>query len=93
MRDTSGETEMTFCAHNWFVAQLKPNGLSMAQRNLERQAFAHFSPQRLETVRRSNGAKTAPRPLLPGYPFVQFDPKQAGWTAINATRGIAPGQL
>jgi transcriptional antiterminator RfaH len=75
-------------AEDWFVAQLKPNGLALAQRNLARQGFAHFSPMREETVRQRGSALVAPRPLFPGYIFVQFDRSSQHWPAINATRGV-----
>jgi transcriptional antiterminator RfaH len=73
---------------NWFVAQLRPNGLIMALRNLERQAFNTLSPSRLETVRVRAMLKSAPKPLFPGYLFVQFQADQPGWQAINSTRGV-----
>ncbi|SIT06057.1 transcriptional antiterminator RfaH [Roseivivax lentus] len=73
---------------NWFAAQLRPNGLSIAERNLSRQGFSHFTPKRLETRRQSNRVVTTPRPLFPGYIFVQFDPLAPQWRALNATRGL-----
>ncbi|WP_223427504.1 transcription termination/antitermination protein NusG [Tateyamaria pelophila] len=74
---------------NWFVVQLKPNGLGLAQRNLERQGFAHFCPTRLETLRRAQKTVVAPKPLFAGYLFVQFNAADPNWRAINGTRGIA----
>lgn len=71
-------------ADNWFVAQLKPNGLALAQRNLVRQKFETFVPERMEN-RRSAMVR---RPLFPGYLFVRFDPTRHGWQAINSTRGV-----
>ncbi len=76
-------------ATHWFAAQLKPNGLSIAERNLARQGFAHFTPKRLETRRRANKSITAPRPLFPGYIFVRFDPAEPNWRALNGTRGLS----
>lgn len=80
---TTGE-RVILPAENWFVAQLKPNGLSLALRNLGRQGFDSFVPERLETVR----GGMARKPLFPGYLFVRFDPAQHGWQSINSTRGI-----
>ncbi len=71
-------------ADNWFVAQLKPNGLALAQRNLLRQRFETFVPERMEN-RRSAMVR---RPLFPGYVFIRFDPAAHGWQAINSTRGV-----
>lgn len=59
-----------------------------AEENLARQGFASFCPKRPESVIRSGKRLTRDAPLFPGYLFVQFDPTQGGWTAINATRGI-----
>ena len=80
MRATLDEAD----ADNWFVAQLRPNGAALAERNLARQGFAAFFPGRMENHR----GKMARKPLFPGYMFVRFDPCQPGWQAINSTRGI-----
>ena len=66
----------------WFATQLKPNGLALAQRNLTRQGFEHFTPLR------RNAADARPRPLFTGYTFVRLDLRDAAWRRINATRGI-----
>lgn len=76
-------------AENWFVAQLKPQGLRMAVQNLDRQGFQHFCPKRLETTVKRGKPVAGEKPLFPGYLFVQFDANEAGWTAINSTRGVA----
>ena len=76
-------------SENWFVAQLKPNGLNLARRNLRRQGFRDFVPQQMESILRAGKRVSAPRPLFPGYILVQFDVAQPGWQAINSTRGIA----
>jgi transcriptional antiterminator RfaH len=76
--------QMDLPTENWFVAQLKPNGLTLACRNLDRQGFAAFVPKRVETV----AGKSRHRPLFPGYLFVQFDPARHGRQAVNSTRGI-----
>lgn len=75
-------------ASNWFAAQLKPNGLGLAERNLTRQGFAHFAPKRRETQRRGNRLVTQPRPLFPGYIFVQCDPTAPDARGLHSTRGL-----
>jgi len=80
---------MTSDPNHWFVAQLKPNGLASAVRNLDRQGFASFSPVRMESVRVRNTRKDQARPLFPGYLFVQFEPHQQGWQSISSTRGVS----
>lgn len=76
-------------ARNWFVAQLKPNGLTRAQRNLTRQGFKHFCPTRAQSTTRQGKLVDRQKPLFPGYIFVQFDPGDSRWHAINGTRGIS----
>jgi len=67
---------------------LKPNGLSVALRNLQRQDIKAFVPTREITRRARDSLRTRQSPLFPGYVFVQFDPGLPGWHRINATRGI-----
>ena len=76
-------------AQNWFVAQLRPNGLKRAEENLGRQGFRSFCPKRMESRSRSGSLAAVSRSLFPGYLFIQFDPKHSGWRAINATRGVS----
>lgn len=73
----------------WFVAQLKPNALAIAERNLSRQGFATFMPQIERDERSPSGFQRRRRPLFPGYLFVRFDPLAGGWRAISSTRGVA----
>ena len=74
---------------NWFVAQLKPQGLKRAEENLTRQGFESFCPKRLESRVRGGRRLSTMLPLFPGYLFVSFDPSAQGWTAINGTRGVS----
>ncbi len=75
-------------AENWFVAQLKPNAIRIAQRNLDRQGIAHFAPRIMLARRQSGRIVRRAEMVFPGYVFVQFDPARPGWQAINATQGI-----
>lgn len=73
----------------WYVAHLRPNGLSRAIVNLERQGFTTFAPYR-KTRRLRQGAWQAARaPLFPGYVFVRFAVADGHWRAINNTFGVA----
>lgn len=74
---------------HWFLAQMKPNGHQLAQRNLDRQGFRYFLPMQEETRRRRDRFMTLLRPLFPGYIFVAFDPDHGLWRKINSTTGIA----
>ena len=72
----------------WFLAQLKPNCLSIATKNLQRQGFRSFSPFTLETRRSGPKFTTLPRPLFPGYVFVSLDTTVGQWRAVNSTFGV-----
>ena len=72
----------------WFLAQLKPNSLKIAERNLKRQGFRTFLPVEEVTKRAKSKFVTAERPMFPGYIFVSFDATKGGWRAINSTNGI-----
>jgi transcriptional antiterminator RfaH len=73
----------------WFVAQLRPQGLVRAQAHLHRQGFETFAPDILVTTTRAGAARETRKPLFPGYLFVSFDPDVSKWGVINSTRGIA----
>lgn len=81
---------MTFHARGttWFLAQLKPNSVTIAERNLKRQGFRTFLPVEEVTKRAKSKFVTAERPMFPGYIFVSFDVTKGGWRAINSTNGI-----
>ena len=74
---------------SWYLAQLKPNGMRLALRNLERQGFRSFVPQEQASRRRRGRISTEWCPLFPGYVFVSFDPSEGHWRAINSTQGVA----
>jgi len=73
----------------WCLAQLRPNCLAKAQRNLARQGFTLFCPTCRETRRRNGRFVEQNRPLFPGYLFVGFDPETSPWRAINSTYGVS----
>lgn len=79
------ENDRETATESWFAAQLKPNGLSQARRNLERQGFGVFMPLCAPPA----GGPRRRVPLFPGYIFVSFDPAGTAWRSINATRGVA----
>lgn len=72
----------------WFLVQLKPNSVKIAERNLKRQGFRTFLPLEEVTKRAKSKFVTAERPMFPGYIFVSFDVTKGGWRAINSTNGI-----
>lgn len=73
---------------SWFLAQLKPNCASIADKNLQRQGFQTFLPLEKETRHRSGKFVTTVRPLFPGYIFVTLDVARGDWRTVNSTHGI-----
>lgn len=76
-------------AHVWVAAQLKPNALAKAQRNLDRQGFVHFCPMQRETIRGALQFKQQIIQLFPGYCFVEMNPASGDVRKLNATHGIS----
>lgn len=72
----------------WCVATTQPNGEDKALFHLVRQGFNVLLPKHLK--RRSHARKVdwVPRPLFPGYLFVEIDPDNSPWRAIRSTVGI-----
>lgn len=86
LQDDSLSAQMQ--GQQWFAGQLKPNGLTLAARNLARQGIEHFCPWMVETQRRDGKLQDRRRPLFPGYIFVRIDPEAGLWRTVNATRGL-----
>ena len=85
----SGENMSATTRKNWFVAQLKPQGLKRAEENLTRQGFKSFCPKRLESRLQGGRRISKQTPLFPGYLFVSVGTQANCWKAINATRGVS----
>lgn len=73
----------------WRLAQLRPNCLAIAERNLTRQGFRIFCPTEEITRRRGGRFVTVTAPLFPGYLFVCEDEGAAPLRAINSTYGVS----
>ena len=73
---------------DWYLAQLKPNALGIAERNLQRQGFETFVPKLRKTRR---GAQFVERvvPLFPGYLFIGVGARSRDVGVIRSTRGVA----
>ncbi len=72
----------------WYLAQIKPNSLRIAERNLKRQKFETFFPMEKVTKRTLEKFNTLTQPLFPGYIFVALDKAAGRWRSVNATQGI-----
>lgn len=77
-----------FESKSWFVAQVKPNQLAIAERNLGRQGFAVFCPKERRTSRRAGKFVDRLSPLFTGYLFVGADRNSSDPGAIDSTYGI-----
>ncbi len=74
---------------DWYVAQIKPNGLKIALRNLGRQGFQTFAPLLETTVQRRGKFVQELKPLFSGYVFVHISPDLPSWRSINNTHGVS----
>jgi transcriptional antiterminator RfaH len=72
----------------WMIAQLKPNGLKTAIRNLERQDFSIFTPMLKITRRQRDRLVSRNEPLFPGYVFVRETTQSEAFSRISYTLGI-----
>ena len=73
----------------WFLAQLKPNCGSIAQRNLARQGYTTFLPLERATQRKNGQLQSVKTPYFPGYIFVRDDADASPWRALRSTYGIS----
>ena len=73
----------------WFVAQLKPNCVQIARRNLERQNFTCFLPLERYGRRYSRRIVESTRPFFGGYIFVGASELCSTPAAIQSTRGVS----
>ncbi len=69
----------------WFCIQTKPGSESEAALRLRAQGFTTFVPARISENRR----RFVPRPEIPRYLFVAFDPSAVQWRKICHTYGVA----
>lgn len=63
---------------SWFLAQLKPKCVKIAERNLRRQGFRTFLPVEEVTKRVKSKFVTAELPMFPCYIFVAFNVTKGG---------------
>lgn len=76
---------------SWFLVLAKRGAERMAKDNLERQGFDVYLPMHAPPPARvapGKPATTTPRPFLPGYLFVAFDPTDGRWGRIFSTYGV-----
>jgi transcriptional antiterminator RfaH len=76
-------------ALTWHLAQLRPNGSSLATRNLLRQGYEVFNPKHMVSKRRALRFVPREEQLFPGYLFVGLGQAKRQWGPINGTLGVA----
>lgn len=74
---------------DWLLAQLKPNGMRLAVRNLARQGYEVFNPLHQVTRRRNGEFVTREEQLFPDYLFVTLGESTSNWSPINGTLGVS----
>jgi len=74
---------------SWVAAQIKPNMLKKACRNLHDQGFEHFVPRLCEAVKSNNTYRREEKLLFPGYIFVRCDLGSGHISTLNATIGLS----
>ena len=72
----------------WYVLQLKPNGLKLAETNLARQGYQTLMPMREISQQSKQRLQSVKRPLFPGYLFFGLDEGQVNWRSVTNTRGV-----
>jgi transcriptional antiterminator RfaH len=71
----------------WIVLTTKPHCESSASENLGRQGFNFYCPMIIRRIRHARKAYDAPRPLFPGYVFVELG-RNNRWRPILGTYGV-----
>ena len=71
----------------WSVVKTRPSQEWRAKENLERQGFVVFLPHRMIAVRKSRKLFERPRPIFPGYLFVDLGGTVPG--KISSTFGVS----
>ena len=72
----------------WLVVNTQPNREQLAVRNLVRQQFVTYCPMIVKRINHAGSARFLPRPLFPGYAFVNLDPAVGQWRSILSTVGV-----
>lgn len=72
----------------WCAVSTKSNAEDKAVFHLMRQGFRVMLPKHLKRRTHARKVEWVPRPLFPGYLFVEIDPDRSPWRAIRSTVGI-----
>jgi transcriptional antiterminator RfaH len=72
----------------WCAVNTQVNAEDKAVFHLMRQGFNVLLPKHLKRRAHARKVDWVPRPLFPGYLFVEIDPESSPWRAIRSTVGI-----
>ncbi len=72
----------------WCAVNTQVNAEDKAVFHLMRQGFKVLLPKHLKRRSHARKVEWVPRPLFPGYLFVEIDPERSPWRAIRSTVGI-----
>src|SRR5208282_3544054 len=72
----------------WLVLTTHPHREDQAIENLMRQNFRVYCPMILKRIRHARRAYEAPRPLFPGYVFVEQPSQRQLWQPLRSTFGV-----
>jgi len=72
----------------WCAVNTQVNAEDKAVFHLMRQGFKVLLPKHLKRRAHARKVEWVPRPLFPGYLFVEIDPESSPWRAIRSTIGI-----
>lgn len=74
--------------HAWYVVHTKPRGETLAEVNLQRQAFETYLPWYKRVAKHRGTWKEIVEPLFPRYLFLRIDPTQQTVAPIRSTLGV-----
>lgn len=72
----------------WCAVNTQVNAEDKAVFHLMRQGFEVLLPKHMKRRAHARKVDWVPRPLFPGYLFVEIDPESSPWRAIRSTVGI-----
>lgn len=72
----------------WLVINTQPHQESYACDHLSRQNFTIYCPMIAKRIKHARRVYDAPRPLFPGYIFVEHRLQHQAWRPILGTRGV-----
>ncbi len=79
---------MSASTTRWIVVNTHPHREKLAMKNLEQQDFIVYCPMMMKRIRHARRTTDEPRPIFPGYIFVNYDNAKHRWRPILSTYGV-----